>query len=143
LNSNNDNAQYLWQDNSTASSLEVNQEGVYWVKVTQNNCSISDTVTIETKTCETFIAYPNVFTPNTDGLNEHFVPIKIKGIKDANLVIFSRWGQKVFETTNLLEGWNGKINNSLANTGVYYWILNYKDINQTELYLKGFVTLLN
>jgi gliding motility-associated-like protein len=143
LNSNNDNAQYLWQDNSTASSLEVNQEGVYWVKVTENNCSISDTVTIETKTCETFIAYPNVFTPNTDGLNEHFVPIKIKGIKDANLVIFSRWGQKVFETTNLLEGWNGKINNSLANTGVYYWILNYKDINQTELYLKGFVTLLN
>jgi gliding motility-associated-like protein len=98
---------------------------------------------LKLKLCETFIAYPNVFTPNTDGLNEHFVPIKIKGIKDANLVIFSRWGQKVFETTNLLEGWNGKINNSLANTGVYYWILNYKDINQTELYLKGFVTLLN
>jgi gliding motility-associated-like protein len=143
LNSNNTNAQYLWQDSSTASSFEVNTAGIYWVKITENNCSINDTITIESIICESIIAYPNVFTPNADGFNEHFIPINIKGIKEANLIIYSRWGQKVFETNNLLEGWNGKINNSLAKTGVYYWIVNYKDINQYESNLKGFVTLLN
>lgn len=143
LNSDNENAQYLWQDNSTATTFEVNQAGVYWVKITENYCSIVDTITIETQPCESLLEYPNVFTPNADGLNERFIPLKMKGIKEANLMIYSRWGQKVFETNNLLEGWNGKINNAMATTGVYYWILNYKDYNQSDSNLKGFVTLLN
>jgi len=143
LNSNNINAQFLWQDNSTASTFEVNQAGVYWVTITVENCSLMDTISIATIPCESWLEYPNVFTPNTDGLNENFIPSKIKGIGDAQLMIYSRWGQKVFETNNILEGWNGKINNHSASTGVYYWILEYSNFNNEVKEQKGHVTLIN
>jgi gliding motility-associated-like protein len=143
LTTNNPASQYLWSDNSTHSNLTVNHAGNYWLTVTKGHCTLTDTITIDTKICETEIAYPNIFTPNADGFNEAFIPIKMKGINSATLVIYSRWGQKIFETSDLIQGWNGKIKNSMATAGVYYWIVYYKDIYQTASNLKGFVTVLN
>lgn len=143
LVANNTNAQFLWQNNSTDPSFEVNEAGIYWVNITQGLCSITDTIIVDTKVCETYLAYPNVFTPNTDGLNESFIPLKIKGINNARLSIYSRWGQKIFETTNLYQGWDGKIDNKLASSGVYYYIVNYTTINEESQNLTGFVTLMN
>jgi len=40
------NAVYLWQDNSTNPSFDVNQQGTYWVEVTVNNCTTIDTITV-------------------------------------------------------------------------------------------------
>ena len=139
----NNNAQFLWQDQTSNSSITVQQAGTYWVTITQGYCSITDTVIVETKACETIINYPNVFTPNIDGVNEAFIPIKMQGIYNAQLSIYSRWGQKIFETNNLQQGWDGKLNDKLVSSGVYYWILDYTDINQNTSNLKGFVTLLN
>ena len=62
------------------------------------------------------------FTPNGDGKNDEFI---IKGIGLVkHLVIFNRWGQKVFERSNFIDGnrslcWNGTINGYLAEAGPY------------------------
>lgn len=143
LNAGNNNAQFLWQDNSTAGSFEVSQAGTYWVNITQNNCTLIDTIEVNTVPCEALLAYPNVFTPNADGHNETFVPIKYKGIQQAQLAIYNRWGQKIFESDNVMEGWDGKINqHTLASAGVYYWHISYTTFNQQQLSKKGFVTVL-
>ncbi len=50
---------------------------------------------------------PNVFTPNGDGTNDQFI---LSELKDANayvLTIYNRWGVKVFQSTNPLQGWDG------------------------------------
>jgi gliding motility-associated-like protein len=88
---------------------------------------------------------PNVFTPNGDGVNDRF---EIKGIESyasGEVAIFSRWGQKVYETTNYSNGnpWEGTdmSGNKLAD-GVYFYVikLNNQATLQLEEY-KGTVTI--
>jgi gliding motility-associated-like protein len=84
-----------------------------------------------------FIEVPNVFTPNNDGVNEYFT-VNYKGYKDLNMIIFNRWGNKMFETTNLNVGWDG----AGASEGTYYYIVTGKSINNEPFESKGYLTLL-
>lgn len=143
LNTNNQLAQYLWQNNDTTASIVANNAGVYWVKISNGFCTLIDTVNINTQACTSELIFPNIFTPNSDGFNEAFVPIKIKGIVQSNLNIYNRWGQIVYETSDLQEGWDGKINNKPASAGVYFYIVNYTTIDDKEQNLNGFLTLMN
>jgi len=80
---------------------------------------------------------PNIFTPNGDSINDNFIPIKNKFIKDIDLKIYDRWGLLVFETTDPKINWDAK-NQQSKNTcvnGIYYFIC---DVN--ELYLAGIKT---
>ena len=69
------------------------------------------------------ITIPNVFTPNGDGLNDFFVIDGIDQMTGTNLVVFNRWGNKVFESNDYKNDWNGND----ASDGVYYFILTFKD----------------
>lgn len=143
LSTNNQNAQFLWQDGTGLPSLEVNSAGYYWVSISDGQCSITDTIQVETKVCESYVSFPNVFTPNADGTNEFFVPIEMKGLNETKLFIYNRWGQKVFETSDLQKGWDGKIDKNNASTGVYYWIVNYATFDAQQSSITGFVNLMN
>jgi gliding motility-associated-like protein len=87
------------------------------------------------------IKMPNVFTPNNDGINDHFYPLEIKGVNEATLTIINRWGQEVFKSKDLLSGWNGKYKEKDCSDGVYFWILKYTDSYGVERSMKGSVTL--
>ncbi len=86
---------------------------------------------------------PDAFSPNGDGHNEVFVP-RNNCIKDIDLKIFNRWGNIVFETTTVGQGWDGSVvgKSKDGNEGVYaYQVTGHledgKEINQ-----KGTVTLM-
>ena len=86
---------------------------------------------------------PDAFSPNGDGINDVFMP-KGTYIKDFEMYIFDRWGQKLFHSTNIFNGWNGTVNggSSIAqeDTYVYQVIVNTWDGNQTTVI--GRVTVL-
>lgn len=90
---------------------------------------------------------PNVFTPNSDGKNEYFEPLKpYKYIESIDLKIFNRWGQEVFSTTNPDIKWDGKNNQSRepVPSGVYYYICTVNTIRLKGIdpvMLKGFIHL--
>ena len=132
------NTSYLWQDNSTNPAFNVAQQGTYWVEVTTNNCTATDTILILEEDCKIILEIPNVFTPNGDGINDLFVPIVSKGIISMNTLIYNRWGNKIFETNRLLIEWNGQD----VSDGTYFWIVYYTDKNGNLNSLKGFVTIL-
>jgi len=132
------NATYLWQDNSTNPEFKLKLPGEYWVTVEVNNCSASDTVLVTEKDCEATLEFPNVFSPNSDGINDLFVPKTIDGVVTMNTTIYTRWGAKVFETDNLQVEWNG----SGAAEGTYFWVVSFIDIYGISKNLKGTVTLL-
>ena len=83
-----------------------------------------------------FIEIPNVFSPNGDGLNEFF-SIKYKGYKNLNMIIFNRWGNKLFETSNPGAGWDG----TGASEGTYYYIVTGTGSDNKNFEAKGYLTL--
>ncbi len=78
---------------------------------------------------------PNAFTPDGNGFNEVFLPV-VSGMvaEDHELMIFDRWGQQVFDSTDLTEGWNGALNNSgeILPEGVYNWRLVERPVGSSD-----------
>jgi gliding motility-associated-like protein len=135
-------ASYLWSTASTSSFINVTSGGNYWVRTSNGNCINADTISIFFSSCDVGIEMPNVFTPNGDGSNDNFIPIKYEGIYSANLVIFNRWGEKVFSTDNLVKGWNGNLNNNICSDGTYYWIVTCMTVANESKELHGCLTLI-
>lgn len=85
---------------------------------------------------------PNVFTPNGDGNNDVFKPNYL-GVFSYTLQIFNRWGEKVFESENVDEGWDGTYKDNSQMPGVYIYNLLFRDEKSLEWHsYKGSVTLL-
>ena len=118
----------LWSDNSTDSIRTINSPGIYWVQFYDSLCSRIDTFELEFLDCEVVLIMPNVFTPNGDGMNETFGALQMKGIIRAKLIVFNRWGNQVFESSNLSQGWDGIIAGQPATESVYYWVVQYDTI---------------
>ena len=75
-----------------------------------------------------YIVKSNVFTPDGDGKNDKFDLNQFAFVKDFHIEIYNRWGLKVFESNDLSNQWDGKINGSAAAEGVYFWIANYTSL---------------
>ena len=90
-------------------------------KVNNPTCT-SDSMEMQVQIWESYLAVPNVFTPNgKDGNNEFRVAYR--SIKEYHIWIYNRWGKLVYESTNPAEGWNGMIGNRPASEGAYYYVI--------------------
>lgn len=70
------------------------------------------------------IKIPNAFTPNGDDLNEVFRPIVLESaLQSARLQIFSRWGEKIYESSGPTVSWDGTVRGKPAPSDVYIYIL--------------------
>jgi gliding motility-associated-like protein len=69
----------------------------------------------------------NVFTPGDDDINNEFI-IDGEGLVEFSIVIFNRWGERVFSSDDATIGWNGKVNNTGIEcpAGTYYYIVNFR-----------------
>jgi len=93
---------------------------------------------------EVKVFLPNAFTPNNDGDNDVFRPVLFNVSRDHyKFMIFNRWGEIVFETSDVSKSWDGKHNGVLVPTGVYVWSLVFKDQNSYSVSRKrGHVNVL-
>ncbi len=117
-------ARFLWSTGDTAHAIQVNQPGTYWVTASLANCIKSDTAIVGDFESRTEVWVPNAFTPNGDGKNETFAPV-VTNAKDYSVLVFNRWGELIFETTNPIAGWNGTYKNKMCPEGVYVYIINF------------------
>ncbi len=88
---------------------------------------------------------PNAFTPNYDNTNDEFKGKGIyEGIYDFKMTVFNRWGERIFETNDIEEGWNGRKNNvgEVAPDGVYVYYVTYTGPRNKTYSYKGFATLI-
>jgi gliding motility-associated-like protein len=88
---------------------------------------------------------PNSFSPNNDGKNDEFLP-KSTGVlvEDYTLAIYDRWGERVFLTHNLSEGWKGSLSNNQnisTESGVFIYKIIYKDAFLKQRSVTGHVNL--
>jgi gliding motility-associated-like protein len=134
---------YHWSTGETSGTIQISNAGIYILQVVDGyGCVGTDSVRVETKKCSFGIFFPNAFTPNQDGLNDIFKPLITGRPSEYKLIIYNRWGQQVFETTDPGAGWNGRIENSAQETGTYIWTCMYRFNTQEKMIKKGSVVLL-
>ena len=141
-NANTAGATWKWNTGQSTPKIVVSSPGSYWATVYVDGCSSTDTIVVQN---DCYINIPNVFSPNGDGMNDYFFPRQYlaRGLTSFHMMIYNRWGQLLFETTNLMgAGWDGKFNGKDQPEGVYVYIMDatFKD-GQKEQH-QGNVTLI-
>lgn len=110
----------------------------------QYGCEYKDSVTIfviDLLCGEPFIYIPNGFTPNNDFQNDEFF-VRSNILEEMNMKVFDRWGEKVFETSDVSNGWDGKFRGEYCQPGVYVYYFKGRCLNQKYFEKKGNVTLI-
>jgi len=143
---------YLWSPASSISNVNDPNPVVtpldsiwYFLTITDSNgCTNIDSVLIKVRIplCdEPEIFIPNAFTPNNDAKNDR-VYVRGTYITDLYFVIYDRWGEKVFETTDQKKGWDGKYKGQLAHPGVFVYYVEATCSDQKKFFKKGNITLI-
>lgn len=109
--------------------------GTYAItQIVMNDVGCRDTLSGVVKILPEFRFWmPNSFTPDNNGQNDVFIPVTI-GISQYQFEIYNRWGERIFETNNPKEGWNGNYKGKECQQGIYVWKLSFKNVisEQTE-----------
>ena len=153
---------YEWWFGDGEYSLEENpthyyqEEGVYDITlIAYNPAGCHDTVTVPAAVqaqADGFIDFPNAFTPNLNGSsggyydpesfdNDVFRPV-YKGVTEYNLQVYNKWGEILFESEDVLMGWDGYYKGSIVKEDVYVWKVKVRFSDGTRLVEAGDVTLL-
>lgn len=120
----------------------LTDDQTYIVTVTSpQGCSAKDTVNLKVfKGSAVYV--PSGFTPNGDGRNDYLRGLYI-GIKKVDYFrVYNRWGQLIFNTNNLIDGWDGTINGVKQQTGTFVWMLRAEDFAGKIYEMKGVSVLI-
>lgn len=141
---------YWWDFGDGESSTEENPQHTYLdtglfvvslIATSPEGCTDTAWQVIDMQP-EMFFYFPNSFTPNGDGLNDVFTGVGI-GIRDYNMKIFNRWGELIFESNNIRQGWDGRTSSGEAQQDVYVVLFDVKAKNNVDKKrLIGHVTLI-
>jgi len=128
---------YLWNNGSTNQTIQVNNEGLYYVTVSNENCC-EKTDSIYVQRFELII--PSAFVPKSSGKDREFKVIDFyHNVKDFKISIFNRLGKLVYKSDDITKGWDG---NNYA-SDVFYYKLTAILSNGQEINKDGNITLIN
>lgn len=119
----------------------------YQVEVTDpnnGNCKFTKSITIAVEEIhceEPWLFIPNSFSPNGDGNNDVFY-FRGRFISEFNLKVFNRWGELLFETNDVNQGWDGSYKGKQSQADVYVYQVSATCINGENWSKKGDVTLI-
>lgn len=114
------------------------------IAIDKYGCQNTDTITITSVDwiCGTpFIFVPTAFTPNNDGKND-VIQVNSGVISEFEFAIYDRWGEKIFETNNANEYWDGTYHGKLLEPQVFVYYLKGTCINDEKFEAKGNITLI-
>lgn len=155
---------YTWVHNGVVVP-NYNNDSIQVTPATINDYYVYYTVAGCKDTADKLFTYPsyhalhpdktvNIFTPNGDRHNDFFYPFYDpnisqyeidKQMEEYNIVIYNRWGKKVYETNAYATPWNGESEGKALDDGTYYWIVRYRSNCSTKADIiekHGYVQLL-
>lgn len=120
---------YFWNDGVEGLVRSFDQSGTYQLEISTLCGSVfSNAIDVTVEECSSQVFVPNAFSPNDDGLNDHYQPLFSEKLELGNFTfsIFNRWGQLVFYTQNKNTAWDGTSKGRAQEAGVYLWRLEYE-----------------
>jgi gliding motility-associated-like protein len=118
---------YQWFDSEmqiTPTAIGLLSNDTYTVRVTDDiGCTLTTSVFVEPTIGCFFIT--NAITPNGDGANDTWILGGLEFFPDANIEVFNRWGQQVFQSTGYAAPWDGQYRGQLLPVADYYFIIEY------------------
>jgi gliding motility-associated-like protein len=119
--------------------------GIYWIKLvitTDKGCKDSSMKKVIIGP-DIIVFIPDVFTPDGAGPNENntFKPFVINN-KTYQMLIYNRWGEKLYETTDLAKGWDGNYEGQPAQDGVYVYKMFITSLEDKVFQYTGTFTLM-
>ena len=132
---------YRWQNGSTQPVFMVRTSGTY--SVTAGNLCGTATASVTVVQASCAVLFPSAFTPDGNGHNDRFRALHAVHLIHYHLTVFNRWGQKVFETSDSDQGWDGTVNGHAADAGTYVWHCELQQGNaQSRVRYKGTLMLI-
>ncbi|PCI92709.1 MAG: hypothetical protein COB15_17355 [Flavobacteriales bacterium] len=147
-------------NNSSSSTSTINAcDSITWINgitYTSSNSIAQDTLInavgcdsvitlhLTINNCDSSMIIPNIFTPNQDGFNDLFLPFLGLDLESINSKIFNRWGQLIYQSNQINEGWNGRTTAGIkVSEGTYFYIIEVviKENGISTIY-KGALTLI-
>lgn len=125
-------AVYKWSNGSNERTIGVTDSGWYEVEISNYCDTIYDRAKVTAEKCGCRIHIPTAFSPNGDGLNDHFEIKSDCEVLEFELQIFNRWGSLVYQQNQDQPFWDGKINGAFAKGGVYIYTLIYEGYSAKE-----------
>ena len=141
---------YLWEPNifltnaGVSNPVALPNNSIEYIVTVSNDagCSSTDTIAVKVFFVEPGFYVPTAFTPNRDGKNDVFRPILL-GMKSLDrFMIYNRWGQLLFSTTNIGHGWDGTFGGKGQETATYVWVAEGTDYKNRTIKKKGTVVLI-
>ncbi|GAB4277735.1 MAG: hypothetical protein Kow0068_00960 [Marinilabiliales bacterium] len=150
VSSDQNNMSYTWAPNVAISCLQCTNPNVMPLETTEYavfyedsaGCFSDNLYVLVTVIEEYTLDVPTAFTPNGDGVND-VVYVKGWGIKELiEFKIFNRWGQQVFYTDDLKQGWDGTYKGKKQNMDTYAYYVKVRLWNNHEMEKQGTINLL-
>lgn len=142
------NGNFSWSppqflSNSTISNpqavLAADQSFILTV-TTNEGCVAKDTIYVKVMKGPA-IYVPGAFTPNGDGRNDVLKPVYVGINQLKRFAVYNRWGQVVFQTSDMSKGWNGKLQQQ-DQSGTFVWVIEAVNYLDLPIQMKGTVTII-
>jgi len=106
--------------------------------VTESNCTASDAIDVLVMP-DSYVDMPNAFSP---GNGKTLKAVRLGDAKLKSFTIFNRWGVKMFETSDINEGWDGKLKDQPQPMGVYIYTIEAVTTGGKKFVKQGNITLI-
>lgn len=134
---------FVWTTGDTTTFISVEEPGTYSVTGSNAFCDGRANITIDN--CEVIVYLPTAITPSrSDGINDLFsIPESVRSeISDFEILIFNRWGEIIFASTDKNFVWDGNVKGKPAVGGVYLYQMRYTPAAGKPVVARGTVTVL-
>ena len=136
---------YLWWPGKETTRIKIFRDtGIYTLTTSNSNgCIRTDTI-VTIRKCPPLVVYPNAFSPNSDSLNNIFLPIG-RDVLEYELWIYNRWGERIFHSNAFNLGWDGMYKGTICPEGVYMYKVQYSGYGKpqwTRIFKTGTVNLI-
>lgn len=131
---------FIWQDNRTENPRELSEPGTYIAKNEDCGAQVIYEYTLEKPSCSCNTYLPTAFSPNEDGQNDYLEFFSDCTLSKFQMVVFSRWGEKLFESKVPGIFWDGHDRSKPAAAGVYLVKVDYEWVDMDGNLLRGSLT---